>query len=317
MEEKVSAAERVLDLLIALLNTRTRMSKQQIRRAVRGYHGDDRAFERTFERDKDLLRSMGVPIVVVRDAAHEDDVGYRVDIESWRLPDVAFTAEEIGVLSLAATVYNDAQWRTVAGRGVTKVRSLGPGTREEAPPVTLALRSPEAAFDVLQEAVTRRNAVEFDYVPLRSPRARRRVQPWRVLARNRAWYIVGHDADRGAARAFRLSRIAGPVRLAGGPGAYEIPDQVDVDALLSGQTTGPETVTVAVAPERGQLLRARGRQVGTAGERDVLEITTTDPQRLVDEVATYGPDVVLLAPAEHRERLERGFAALLEVRDGG
>ncbi len=313
----MSAAERVLDLLIALLNTRTRMSKQQIRRMVRGYHGDDRAFERTFERDKDLLRSMGVPIVVERDPAHEDDVGYRIDLERWTLPEVTFTPEEIGVLSLAATVYNDAQWRAVAGRGVTKVRSLGPGTREEAPPVMLTLRVPEEAFDVLQDAVARRIVVEFDYVPLRSPRARRRVQPWRVLARNRAWYVVGLDEARGAPRAFRLSRISGPVRLAGQPGGFEVPDHVDVAALLSGPAAAPEEVRVAVAPERAQLLRARAVRIGAVGDRDVLSLTTTEPQRLADEIATHGPDAVLLEPAEYRERVVRGFAALLEVGHAG
>lgn len=316
VEEKVEAAERVMDLLIALLNTRTRMSKAQIRRAVRGYHGDARAFERTFERDKDLLRGMGIPIIVERDAVHEDDVGYRIDVESWALTPVTFTPEEIGVLSLAARVYNDAQWRTVAGRGVTKVRSHGPGTHEEPPPVTLTLRAPEGAFDVLQEAVATRTPVAFDYVPLRSPKARRRLQPWRVLARNRAWYVVGHDVDRDAPRAFRLSRIAGAVRLAGPPASFDVPADVDVGALLDGPATAPESVTVAVAPDRAQLLRARGQVVGHASGRDVVELVTTEPHRLADEVAAYGPDAVLLTPAEQRERILRALAALVEVGDG-
>ena len=313
----MTAAERVLDLLIALLNTTTRMSKQEIRRAVRGYHGDDRAFERTFERDKDLLRSIGVPIVVERGVVHEDDVGYRIDLESYAAPTMTFTPEEIGVLSLAASVYNDAQWRTVAGRGVTKMRGFGPGTHEEPPPVTLTLRAPEDAFDALNEALSRRSAVEFDYTALQSPRSRRRLQPWRVFARNRGWYVVGHDVERGAPRAFRLSRIEGPVRLVGAPGAYQIPEHVDVSALLERHSSGPVTITVAIAPERAQLLRTRATFVGTQGERDVAELTTTEPLRLADEIAAYGPDVVLLDPPEYRDMVTGRFAALAGVAHAG
>ena len=41
------------------------LPKSRIREAVEGYHNlSDAAFERTFERDKDELRSLGVPIQV-------------------------------------------------------------------------------------------------------------------------------------------------------------------------------------------------------------------------------------------------------------
>lgn len=298
--ERVSATERVLDLLIALLNTRTRMSKQQIRQAVKGYHGDDSAFERTFERDKELLRNLGIPLVVETSAVHEDDVGYRIDMDAYQAPDSAFTPEEIGVLSLAATVYNDAQWRTVAGRGVTKMRGLGPGTQEEAPPVTLALRSPEPAFDVLAEAIGKRRAVTFTYAPLHSAPGPRRVEPWRLLARQRAWYLLGRDQDRDAARAFRLSRIVGQVQQAAAAGTYRVPETVPVGALLGGEGTETVTLRLAVAPERAQLLRARGIVVGAAAGRDIVEVVTRDPIRAVQEIASYGADVVLLAPAALR-----------------
>jgi proteasome accessory factor B len=313
VEEKVAAAERVMDLLLALLNTRTRLTKAQIRRAVRGYHGDARAFERTFERDKDLLRTMGVPIVVERGLVHEDDVGYRIDLESLAATTTEFTPEEIGVLSLAASVFSDVQWRSVAGRGVTKVRGLGPGVQHVPLPVRLALRPPEATFETITEAISRRRAVRFDYAALTSPKARRHVQPWRILARNRAWYLIGRDTDRGAPRAFRLSRIDGQVVAEGEEDAFEIPEHVDVGELLTRQRAEPVTVTVAIAPGRADLLRARSTPAGTAGERDLATITTTEVLPLLDEIAGYGPDVVLMEPAEFRERLIMGFRAAAGV----
>ena len=64
MPATIPPAERLLDLVIALVNTPTRMTKQQVRRTVAGYLDatSDEAFERMFERDKDTLRELGVPV---------------------------------------------------------------------------------------------------------------------------------------------------------------------------------------------------------------------------------------------------------------
>ena len=57
--------ERILNLTICLLVSDRYLPKSRIREAVEGYHDlSDAAFERTFERDKDELRSLGVPIEV-------------------------------------------------------------------------------------------------------------------------------------------------------------------------------------------------------------------------------------------------------------
>ena len=57
--------ERLLNLVIALLSTRMPLSKARIRAAVPQYHGtaSDEAFDRMFERDKDELRELGIPLV--------------------------------------------------------------------------------------------------------------------------------------------------------------------------------------------------------------------------------------------------------------
>ena len=57
--------ERILNLTICLLVSGRYLPKSRIREAVEGYHDlSDAAFERTFERDKDELRALGVPIEV-------------------------------------------------------------------------------------------------------------------------------------------------------------------------------------------------------------------------------------------------------------
>src|SRR5699024_6723647 len=107
---RVEPAERLLDLLIALRHAEGRLTKSSIRASVNGYRdaASEAAFERMFERDKELLRELGVPLLTDVDPVHEDAVGYRLDTAGYALPEVSFTAAEIGVLSLAATVWQDA-----------------------------------------------------------------------------------------------------------------------------------------------------------------------------------------------------------------
>ena len=56
--------ERLLNLVMVLLYTRRPLTKAQIRRLVGQYDTSPsvEAFERMFERDKDELRALGVPL---------------------------------------------------------------------------------------------------------------------------------------------------------------------------------------------------------------------------------------------------------------
>lgn len=58
--------ERILNLLAFLLTVNRAVTADEIRHTVAGYDQEtDVAFRRTFERDKDLLRSLGVPLRLV------------------------------------------------------------------------------------------------------------------------------------------------------------------------------------------------------------------------------------------------------------
>ena len=75
--------ERILNLTICLLVSGRYLPKSRIREAVEGYHNlSDAAFERTFERDKDELRSLGVPIEVGSfDPLFDDEPGWILSSE--------------------------------------------------------------------------------------------------------------------------------------------------------------------------------------------------------------------------------------------
>ena len=101
--------ERLLNLLIMLLVQRHFVPKDRIRAILYPDSTDD-AFEKMFERDKDDLRSIGVPIEVGQmDAYFDDEPGYRVRPDEFQLPRIELAADEAAVIGLATRVWGHAR----------------------------------------------------------------------------------------------------------------------------------------------------------------------------------------------------------------
>ncbi|RYV50690.1 helix-turn-helix transcriptional regulator [Pengzhenrongella frigida] len=355
MPDHLHPAERLLNLVIALVNTAGRLTKEQIRTTVAGYADASTpdAFERMFERDKDTLRELGIPILTVAGSGHSDDVGYRIDQEAYALRAVELTAAELGVLSLAAGFWQDKSLRTDAQRALTKLRAVAaePGGTDLVAGLAPRVRAAGEAFGPLLDAVQARQAVRFTYRAANTGEVgERTVEPWRLLARGGGWYVVGRDRDRDAPRSFRLSRLEGAVRPVGAPGSYAIPTDLDAAAVLSGRPADPVRIaTLALRPERASALRARAVSseptatataptataptalatetaadaIGLAPEarataladRDVVQIPFTSTTDLADEVAGYADAVVVLAPHDLRAAVLQRLraAAALDV----
>lgn len=341
MPDPIHPAERLLNLVIALVNTSARMTKDQIRTSVAGY-GDapsDDAFERMFERDKDTLRDLGIPVLTVTGAGHGDDIGYRIDQEAYALPAIDLTAAELGVLSLASQFWQDQSVRTDTTRALTKLRAVGtdPEAADLVAGLTPRVRAAGGAFGPLLDAVQARQAVSFTYRAANTGEVRERtVEPWRLLARRGGWFLVGHDRERGAARSYRLSRIEGRVRPTGPAGAFDEPDAVTLEAAMRSWRAGEQHVAVlAVRPERAEALRARAivpeggvdvrvedgvdladpAVAAVLADRDVVRVPYTSRGEFAEDVVGYGDAVVVLAPAALRDRVVRllRIAAALEV----
>ncbi|KQT98246.1 helix-turn-helix transcriptional regulator [Sanguibacter sp. Leaf3] len=307
-------AARLLNLVIALMNTPLRMTKDDVRASVAGYDeaATTEAFERMFERDKDSLRALGVPIVTVDSGGHAQDVGYRIDKDAYALEEVDLTPAELGVLSLAAQFWQDSAVAVDTTRALTKLRSAGESAElGEAADAVAGLapqvRSVSDAYETLLDAVVERRAVTFTYRAASTGQVlRRTVEPWRVVVRDGGWYLLGHDQDRRAARAFKLTRVEGPVRATGPAGAFDIPADLDADALIGLRRPAPlRSAVLALRPERAGALRARARvhgdeTVGAVPGRDVVVVDFTSVRTIADEVAGYGDAVVVLDPPDVR-----------------
>jgi proteasome accessory factor B len=117
------------------------------------------------------------------------------------------------------------------------------------------------------------------------------------------WYLVGLDLDRRAPRVFRLSRVVGTPKATGPAGAFEPPEGLDLADVVAGQVTGEEQLVVVRArPGTAIGLRRHATPLGGADDGDDrLQLRTTEPGRLADQLAAYGADVLVEAPTEMRE----------------
>ncbi|WP_062215364.1 YafY family protein [Streptomyces sp. NBRC 109706] len=302
----IAKAERLMNLALCLLNTGRPLSKRELRTSIEAYIEvtSEDAFNRTFERDKDDLRELGMVIETVESI--DGEVGYLARRDRNQLPPVTLDAEEAAALGLVAKVWQQARLAGAASGALQKLRAAGIPLAEAEQDRYSALepRVPagEAAFEPLMIACRDRRVVTFAYRKSNaaSPGSRQ-VEPWALECWHGNWYLAGWDRGRGAERVFRLSRIVGNVRSRVGEFTAPVPDQIAVREQVAGfageHATAQARIRLRVGA--GYPLRARATRVtGRDAEWDDLEIPYG--HGLDAWLAEFGPDVLVLEPAELR-----------------
>jgi proteasome accessory factor B len=238
----VSRIERLLNLTAALLNAERLLSAEQLRERVPGYPEEKASFRRQFERDKDALRDLGLPLTM-EPLEHDNagaQFGYRIIPDDYYLRDPGLAPDELSALHLAARVVHvdglggsDARWKL--GRPAAVPASTGPqfltnatasnsehsqaertlAERSSAELSSLAEFSDNEAFVPASEslaaifaAIAAGRVIEFGY--RNEPRV---VEPGQLSFRNGHWYLAGFDHDRNDNRSFRVDRIDTEVRV--------------------------------------------------------------------------------------------------------
>jgi proteasome accessory factor B len=310
-------SERLMNLTICLLVARHFIGKDRIRAAVEGYHDlSDDAFDRMFDRDKEELRILGIPIEVgAIEKGFEDEVGYRIRRDRFELPEISLEADEAAVVGLAARVWQHASLATATTQGLRKLRAGGVDVDESALSIIEPqLATDEPAFDPVFEAVTSRRPIEFPHQrPGRREVVTRHLEPWGIVSWHGHWYVVGNDRDRNAERMFRLSRIVGDVSFIGPPHSFAPPADLNLRRLA--ESLGPprphESATVRVRTDAAAPLRRRASRSRPVDDGWVeLELAYGSGQSLADELLSYGPDVVVVEPPEVRDAVVRQLSTL-------
>jgi proteasome accessory factor B len=270
MKDRISKTQRWLDLIAYLLGRRLPVSVEEIMESVPSYAGamaagDEKSIEtarRTFERDKDELRQLGIPLSSVKYSVDGlEQPGYSLARRDFYLPylrlledhspragspaagpaDVLLTPEEAGLAFDAVRRVADVPAFLYAAEARSAFRKLAfdlepaslggsevlwvdpPGTEEVL-----------ARLKTLSAALLARKRVRFTYRGIHRGETTERDVAAYGLFFHRDWYMVGHDGTRDALRVFRVARIDAFRPGTGSPKKpdYEIPPDFRLDSYL-------------------------------------------------------------------------------------
>lgn len=304
-----NVVERVLNLLIYLLESSRPVTADDIRYTVLGYGQEsDDAFHRMFERDKDLLRRMGVPLKLVPLDEWEVDFGYTVDPDEYALEDPGLTPEEKVALSVAARMVR------LGGShlGMSALLKLGGVERVAGlEPMGADLGEEAGVLGELFGAVTQRRRVAFRYRG-----HERELEPWGLAHRRGHWYVAGNTAD--GQRVYRVDRME-RVEVFEETDQFERPEDFDIRKVMDGQPweSGPGDEVEARVRFDPELAWWAARTLGVQAPAEGEPLETTVPvvnrDAFLGWVLSFGAGAEILEPEELRAEVVARVEGALEA----
>ena len=294
----MTKVERLITLMNELLGAPRPISSDELRRRVPGYPASTDSFKRQFERDKEDLREMGVPILVETVPGSDPPVaGYRIRPVDYELRDPGLDPDELEALNLAAAVVG-----STGGVGQRGLFKLGGAATAGAPSAEIPAE-PDlvAAFT----GVAERRQLRFTYRDVD-----RTVDPYRLEFARGRWYLKGYDHGRQAQRWYRMARIQGSVRADGEAGAFERPAEpvtgLRLDPWVLGDQTDPVRAEVWFDPEVAPTVRAEIGDVEVVSDDEaglVVALTVTNPDGFRSWLLSFLDRAEVLGPPELRQHV--------------
>jgi predicted DNA-binding transcriptional regulator YafY len=302
--------ERLINLVALLLEARRPLSFDEIREALPAYDQADAASaKRMFERDKDTLREAGIPVELQSTDIWEVEQGYRIPKERYYLPEIEFTPEEVWALFVAAHAPGEdgeaerAFWKLATGVDTSVVAAIAERT------VAPGLDASGPNLGSVADALARGRRIRFRYRPAQGRAGPRGVDPFALLFRRGHWYLVGRDAAKAEIRAYRLSRLTGPVRDAGPaegpPPGFQATQHVQAGPWGLGE---PEAAArVAFSPKVAAWVVPATTGARVLRTRDdgwvEVEVPASRTEPFVSWVLSFGPDARVEAPRAVRDEV--------------
>jgi predicted DNA-binding transcriptional regulator YafY len=304
--------ERLLNLTAALLETPRPLTADEIARRIFGYPEDRIAFRRAFERDKEALREMGIPIVMTEITGSDPpQSGYRIPKDQYYLRDPGLEPDELAALHLAASAI---RLEGVEGSaGLWKLGGVPGGPPDASSPVTVAAIPVDDRLVQLFGAVGERRPVTFGYRD-----ETRTVDPYRLDFHRGRWYITGYDHARDDERVFRLDRVSGAVAV-GEPRSFEPPSvsipgaRAEPWQLGEGEPVRARVLVEAVqAPIAIGIVGADAVVEQRSDGSVVIELPVNNPEGLRAFVLGFLEHAEILSPAELRADLVAWLRAIAD-----
>jgi proteasome accessory factor B len=293
--------ERILNLLAFLLTAGRPVTADEIRTTVAGYdQSTDEAFHRMFERDKDLLRRLGIPLELAPTDGWQVEHGYMVDPDAYALPDPGLTDEERAALWLAAEVVRVGG---VAAGNEALFKLGGAPVTASGEPLAASLTDGSEDLGDAFMAIAERRFINLTY------RGRpRRVAPYGLVHRRGHWYLVGDDD--GVVKVFRMDK-ATAVSAGVDPGVFTRPQGFRASEFIpeTPWEAGAEELIATVRIDASIAWWAR-RQIG--GRSEIVEsadggiearLPVANPEAFIGWLLSFDDQAELLGPPELRQRL--------------
>lgn len=307
------ALERVTNLLALLLESRVPLTLEQISGELAGQYPPGTAARRgAFERDKSLLRDVGVPIEsAVLAGSQAGKTAYSIDRNRYELADLQLDTDERQALQLAVATVRSSN----AQFGLLKL-----GGDTDGSSVVVAHVPELDELPVLREAVASRSVATFRYRA-----AERRLHPYALLLREGFWYVIGHDEAHDSVRTYRVDRIEGSVAV-GRPAAFERPDGFDPRVVFPsdpkelGEATAARAEVRVDSARAGMVLRELGPEAvlrhepgvkpGAASDAIVFGVPCANVDAFRSWLFGLGEHAVVLGPPAVRAEVVSWLRAM-------
>ena len=311
-QPRIPVEERLFSLVLALLATESGLTKNEILSTVQGYRqsfsrsGNNANLERQFERDKDDIRELGIPLETTESpgqAGNNQSLRYRIPRGDYDLPaDISFSPEETTLLNLAAMVWREGSLSGESRRAILKLRALGVTADEPVLGYAPLVRLRDAAFEPFSAAIEKNLIVRFAYLKPGEAEARiRTVAPLALIQHQGRWHLYAEEPDTHTSKTFLLRRIVSQTTTTGTTftppeGNQSTRALAELDEVWNGHTAVVDVEPGSDAATR--LGKRRGTAVAASGS---LELHYSDVDIFADDLAGYGPEVLVVSPQGLRD----------------
>ena len=289
--------ERILNLLAFLLTVGRPVTADEIRFTVKGYdQPSDEAFRRTFERDKDLLRTLGVPLKLTHTDVWEVELGYVIPSGEYQIVDPGLSDEERSALLLAAQAVTFGGQSTEAAA----IFKLGGATSVSGAAVVADLGHDLQLLGDLYEAVAEQRRVLFTYKD--KPRT---VEPYGLGHRFGHWYLLAPEVGQSpTVKAFRIDRMD-QLKIDETGAMFARPAEFDLAEALPdfSQTTEGDAITARVRFDRDIAEIALGQashasEVSSDIDSVTVELAVSTVPSFIGWMLGFDDKAVILSPGE-------------------
>ena len=245
--------------------------------------------------------------------------GYYYDDETFSLPMVYLSSEEISALLIARKMLQDISSGSIGDEVssvVDKITNIISKHSASADHIDDSFSfqlieyspAPEAVFKAVLESCLKKQRLSFTYSsPAAEEKSERTVEPYHLFNYMGTWHTIGYCHLRKEIRDFALSRISEPKVLAE---SFEIPTEFDFKkyflstfGLFKGKST--KEVTIRFTPEKSKWIKDqiwhKDQKVKYLKDGSLeLSFPVSDFSEIKREILKHGDEVEVMRPKELR-----------------